>query len=313
MQIRERLAQVMEEHGFTQADVGKATNFSKSTINLYCSGKYSADVTNIENSIAAWLRRLTPSSVDDHLYPSQYIDIKASKTVKQACSQAQEGEFVCVYGPPGCGKTVAIQDWARVARHEGVRFAVVSANVTTTHAQLIFKIAAELNLHAKGTAAGVLDRIVAKLRSEPSVIIIDEAQHLGIKALEAARAIYDETGCGVALVGSMVLYRTLMEGDDSKIELRQLQSRIRKYSVSLLDTVELNKFVILWLGVDHAKTPDKDLLARLRHHSRNTPRSLVRLLTNARQMARHSHAEISPDLIDAAAKRLMQEDDEARN
>ena len=59
------------------------------------------------------------------------------------------------------------------------------------------------------------------------LLVVDEAQHLSLRALESLRGIHDATGTGLALLGNNPLY-TRMAGWKRRAEYAQLQSRMGK-------------------------------------------------------------------------------------
>ena len=59
------------------------------------------------------------------------------------------------------------------------------------------------------------------------LLIVDEAQHLSLRALETLRALHDATGAGLALMGNAVVYARLTGGRRAA-EFAQLFSRVGK-------------------------------------------------------------------------------------
>jgi DNA transposition AAA+ family ATPase len=69
--------------------------------------------------------------------------------------------------------------------------------------------------------------IVARVRGTGGLIVVDEAQHLGVAALDALRSIHDAAGVGLALSGNDLLYGR-MTGGTRAAYLDRLFSRIGK-------------------------------------------------------------------------------------
>jgi DNA transposition AAA+ family ATPase len=60
---------------------------------------------------------------------------------------------------------------------------------------------------------------------KPALLIVDEAQHLKLEAVEALRAIHDSTGVGLVLSGNESVYAKLT-GGTRRAEFAQLFSRV---------------------------------------------------------------------------------------
>ena len=73
-------------------------------------------------------------------------------------------------------------------------------------------------------AEAVADAVVTRLRGSRGLLAIDEAQHLPVSTLEELRYLHDESGCGLALVGSVPLWARLSGGRHP--DLAQMYSRI---------------------------------------------------------------------------------------
>jgi len=67
--------------------------------------------------------------------------------------------------------------------------------------------------------------IVRKVDKSGGLLVIEEAQHLGVPALDQVRAINDATGLGVAFVGNERVYARMARGIQAPY-LAQLRSRI---------------------------------------------------------------------------------------
>ena len=66
--------------------------------------------------------------------------------------------------------------------------------------------------------------IVQRLQGTKGLLIIDEAQHLSLLALESLRSIHDATACGLVLMGNESVYANL--SGRRSAEFAQLFSRV---------------------------------------------------------------------------------------
>ena len=299
--IRELLQKTIDAKSYTAAAVAQAINYSESTVSMYLSGKYKANTARIEAAIVPWLRRegVSLAGADD----DSDVETRTVQAVRNACTSAlEEGLMAAVIGPPGVGKTFALQRWQAWARKERLRFVVITANVHTSAVALLRELGVALGLRDR-TAALLLAAIIDKLNREPSMIIVDEAQHLGVKALETIRAIHDGTMTGVVFAGSLQLKSTLEEGDRHSVELAQLQDRIAIVEhVTAMSPLEVSRFVRRTLGVDIV---DPQAMEAIREVSHGIPRRLVRLLTHTKRLADGSGKPVSAGMVTEASKRLV--------
>jgi len=302
--IRILVEQTFRSGGWGQRDIAKAIGYSVSTVSSYLAGKYKGNVNRLEAALITWLRKQGVAVTDDDI-GLEFIATRASRAVMGACRQSQEEGVirVCI-GRPGLGKTMGLEAYARHARAEGIRFLLFTANVTTTDHALIRQLAVELNVAGagRGTSSERMEGIKGKLSREPEVIVIDEAQWLNLRALEAVRHIHDTTLTGVVLVGSLVLERTLVEWNE-RIELAQLQDRVDTIErLQVMRPIEVGAFVEKWLGGQRLEGPCLSLLA---DKSAGVPRRLVRILTHCRRIADSTHVPISVAVVNAAVEKLV--------
>ena len=84
-------------------------------------------------------------------------------------------------------------------------------------------IAAQLGVRER-VARRLTAEIVDRLKGSGRVLIVDEAQHLTVRALNHLRCISDESGVGIALVGNEEVYSKLR--GSGKADFAQLCSRV---------------------------------------------------------------------------------------
>lgn len=127
-----------------------------------------------------------------------------------------------VTGDAGAGKTTTLHHYADT--NTGVIF--VTANACTTSATAVLGlICKELGQRVPGRKAMIMDILVEQLKGSNRLIIIDEADHLSLDALQAVRNINDLAGVGIVLSGNDKIYRQMLAGRRS-YEFDQLRTRI---------------------------------------------------------------------------------------
>jgi hypothetical protein len=279
--LRVRINQIIDEGSYTRAEVARALCYSKTAVSLWLTGKYSADGRQIAVAAYKWLKSIgeLPDAARDQ--PLTTVETPAFRTVQFALNHALEQRtMTCVIGMPGVGKSHAILAWTKKAREEGLRFIQITANITqkTSPKAILVKIAEALQLPVRGSTAALMDSVLDRLRRDDHLLIVDEAQHLKLAPFEALRALHDQAGIGIAIIGSQALEHTLSVQPKFS-ELRQLQSRFGAIRyLGVLAGTDLHRFVdIVW-----GATVGLDVKARIKQETGGVPRDIVRLLTHAR-------------------------------
>jgi len=135
------------------------------------------------------------------------------------------GEICLLYGPPGTQKTFVLEHLVAErnrAKQNDALYVYASVNMRTR--ALLKRVA-----RASGAVISVqsndqlVNGLVRHLRSRRAAIIVDEAQHLSIEALEVLRELHDRSGCGLVLAGSHNLFENFLRG---RQHLEQWLSRI---------------------------------------------------------------------------------------
>lgn len=139
-------------------------------------------------------------------------------------------EMSAILGHPGTGKTRGAQEYCKI----NPKAVYVRADVTMSSKELLLEIGEALGENlGYGSLRSIMRRIIGKLREDPRILIIDEADLLvvgySVKKLEILRTIYDETkthGNAILLVGMPRLEAFLKKGPSLKENLSQFDSRM---------------------------------------------------------------------------------------
>ena len=90
--------------------------------------------------------------------------------------------------------------------------------------------------------------IVQRLQGTKGLLILDEAQHLMLPALESLRSIHDATACGLVLMGNEAVYSRL--SGRRSAEFAHLFSRV---GMVLKLENPLPRTLRHWLGIGGSK------------------------------------------------------------
>lgn len=226
VEVIDRVRGLIEAGEATQARVAKEAGVSTTTLSQVLSGTYAADPARVVERLAAWLAAREARQQAALPRAPSFVATPTASRVMAALAYAQMAADVAViYGAAGVGKTQAVTEYAKT--HPSVWV----ATMTPGHAGVT------ACLEEVAQACGVKDvpqsparihrEIVARVRETGGLIVVDEAQHLSVAALDALRSIHDAAGVGLALVGNDLVY-TRMTGGSRAAYLDRLFSRIGK-------------------------------------------------------------------------------------
>lgn len=162
------------------------------------------------------------------------------------------GDISLIYGDAGLGKTVSLKEY--VSLHPDTIYVELKDCDKSTKG-VCEKILSCIGKELHGVDRLLVDTITDYLTKNPKLLIIDEAQHLSIRALENLRAINDSTETGIVLCGNPTVYDR-MHGR-GQAHFAQLYSRIgiRRHIVEptleditkIFQPYELDKECLLYL------------------------------------------------------------------
>lgn len=221
-----RVRGLIEAGEVSQSRVAKEAGVSASALSQVLAGSYAADPARIVERLAAWLAaREARRQAGLPQAPSFVLTPTAGRVMAALAYAQMAADVTVIYGAAGVGKTMAVLEYART------RPAVWVATMTPGHAGVtacLEEVAAACGVKDCPQAPARIHReIVARVRETGGLIIVDEAQHLSVAALDALRSIHDAAGVGLALVGNDLVY-TRMTGGSRAAYLDRLFSRIGK-------------------------------------------------------------------------------------
>ena len=203
-ETRTALADFIKQSGKSQRQISKETGLSTSVISQFLNGSYAGDNAEVARTISQYLtiskQRLNTVSATQF-----YPELRNAKDVLFTCLYAhRHNEMALVTGDAGAGKTTTLRHYADT--NTGVIF--VTANACTTSATAVLGlICKELEQRVPGRKAILMEILVEQLKGSNRLIIIDEADHLSLDALQAVRNINDLAGVGIVLSGNDKIYR----------------------------------------------------------------------------------------------------------
>lgn len=230
--IRE-LLQAQEElparRRVTLTAIARAIGESISAVSQVLTYKYPAGKSTGYTRRDAILRKLDGFQAQHAARKSapQRGPIAWTRVAEELRAVAQTAAFLDVmgaaFGPAGIGKTMTLQALAQTM--PGSVLLTVDDSSRTVPS-FFRKLCDLLKLRTAGRRVGMRDLIVQALIGTKRLLIVDEAHLAGLDVLNAARQLYDETGCPVLLVGLPALGRMLKSGRNDDARGATLYSRI---------------------------------------------------------------------------------------
>lgn len=224
-QVREAVQQALAG-GKTQTAIAREIGVGGPTLSQWLKGAYRGNAEAVETKVAIWMASRRAKEAAALPAAPRLADTPTGRAIRSRLYFAQaEGCMVVIHGGAGVGKTTA-----------ALRYKAESPNVwiytarpsSSSLGSALDELAAALDLRGLPNQPGkVSAEIVARVRGTGGLLVVDEAQHLSVAALEELRSIHDASGIGLALVGNETVYSRLT-GGSRRQTFAQLFSRIAK-------------------------------------------------------------------------------------
>jgi DNA transposition AAA+ family ATPase len=216
--------------GLTMAELAELAGLNPSSLRVFLSGVYGARRPAESNTLAirASLKQVMdlyevkhkPTLAGRHYETADYAAVRDSMW-----SALKEGTAFLVDGPPGTQKTYTFRRVADEINRSGEGRAIyIYARVEHSPQNFLVEACTEAGIPNRG----YIDHLIRKLRfflgGQRALLIVDEAQHLGLSGLEVLRQLLDTPPYfGVALGGSHDLSLRL-----GNWQMEQWRSRLRR-------------------------------------------------------------------------------------
>jgi DNA transposition AAA+ family ATPase len=215
--MQETTKEFLRTNGLTQAMLARSLGVSSSAISQYLKAVYKGDVKGLEVKINDFMNNYKNRDNVQDISIVTTADLSMTHFILDECIIGQE--MAIVYGKAGCGKTTAIKEFVKTHPEAVLIEAIPGMQIRSVLATICEKI----GVSATGSSETMIVDIAKAFKSRDSILIIDEAENLTTKTLEAIRRIWDFSSVPTALVGTPALL-TNLKGRNG--ELLQLYSRI---------------------------------------------------------------------------------------
>ena len=228
---------IMEKRGASQSQVARESGVSVTALSQLFGGSYPSHPGRQLEKLEKWVAAQNAKISAQHSLPplKEWTSTPTSERIMAALGYAQmAGDISVVYGAAGLGKTATAREYAH--RYPNVWIVTASSATAGSVPMFLEEILLSLGIRELPQGAARLHReAVRRMPGSGGLLIIGEAQHLCLGALDEVRSLHDATGVGLALLGNEVIYAR-MTGGTRAAYLDRLFSRIGK-RVKLTRTV----------------------------------------------------------------------------
>ena len=297
--LRTTLRAEAARRGLSMAVVAQRAGIGNSTLNAWMNGKYAGDNERVERDVRRWLDSLRVEEQARAVVANApgFVRTKTAEAFLTALEHAQyTADLVVVCGEAGVGKTTACEEYER--SRPNVWLLTGEPSFSSTHA-LLEELCEVIGVTERSPSRRSRS-IIARVRGSSGLIVIDEAQHLSVAAIEQLRSIHDKGRIGLALVGNAGVYARL-QGDSRGNVTPQLSSRIGlRLQRKTARAEDVDAILDAWGVTDDGVRRLLRVVAR----KPGALRGMVKTLRLARTIAAGAGAEMGPAHIEGAWKRL---------
>lgn len=244
----EKINQYIYESGKSQSKVAQAMGISAPMLSQYLSGKY-PNPESVEAKAKEFFSIIEKSASIAKV--QNYVDTSVSKQVYDIISYSHSTRSICiVVGDAGIGKTKAAMKY--VSDYSEAIY--ITASKACKGLRDMYKmIARKLKINESCSLYDLQMSIREKLDGSSKLIIIDEAQHLSVPAIDGIRCLNDEYDneneseiqpVGIVFIGNHEL-RTKIMGKHEQ-SLAQLFSRIQMQKLLMTKDVQVSDIELLF-------------------------------------------------------------------
>lgn len=235
-ELQRRVEQFLADKQISQAKAAPMMGISQTALSQWRRSMYDkGNVEELESKISEFFRAQdAKEEAEEKKIPYQaigeYVPTSISEDVYQLIKYCQlEKGMVVIHGDAGIGKTKGAEKFAR--ENPASTIYIQATPSSGTLKSTLKLLARSLKLSETRSNLDMILDIREKLEGTQKVIIIDEAQHLKLSALEEIRTLSDanpisnHSGTGIVLIGNTEVYSRMTGKQEARFA--QLFSRIR--------------------------------------------------------------------------------------
>ncbi len=212
-----KVKEFIAKNGITQAMLARSIGVSAPQVSQYLSDTYKGDVAGLESKLNDFMNNYAVRNDTDSL------KITLTKNMRMTHFTINETivsrDLTVIHGEAGCGKTTAVKEFVK----QNPTTVFIEAIPGMSISSVLSEISVAIGLQPTKSSESMIKAISKEFRRREAVLIIDEAENLTTKTLEAVRRIWDFSAVPIVLVGTSALINNL-KGRNG--ELLQLYSRV---------------------------------------------------------------------------------------
>ena len=229
MPLREQTREYMKARQLSRQQMAELIDVRCHSLAKYLDSLPGCSKESVEAALRAYFLKL--ERVEARARRPEFIPTLTANLILEKLREADERQALALlYGPPGVGKTFAIEEFVdrveKPSNPEKPEVLLVTAHSASTPKSLLAALCLRVGIPHQATASTLAESLVRKLKTGHYLILVDEANHLSIEAMELMRYVYDLGYLGVVLVGTLRLYEIFTDGSRPAGELEQLWSRV---------------------------------------------------------------------------------------
>lgn len=223
-ELRSQVRALMEEEGLNQADIARESGVAYGTLTAWMGAKYAGNTGRVAGELVIWLNSRVEKKRSLSRLPQApgFLMTPSAEGFYAIAQYAQTApDLAVIAGGPGIGKTTLCEHYRD--NNPNVFMATLepcSGGVYTMLAELAEVMGVTEKVQTRLSRA-----IGRKVKGAGALIIVDEAQHADVRALDQLRSLNDKYGVGILLVGNEAVYARI-EGDGRKPHFATFYSRI---------------------------------------------------------------------------------------
>ncbi len=223
--VRQAVRQAAEEDGLSIPAIATEAGVGRSTFQAFMNGTYAGNNNQLAESTRIWLSSRAKQAKVKSATPPRigFVQTPSATSFMSLLEQAQfDPDMVTLCGEPGVGKTEACREYQR--RNSNVFLLTGEPGMRSPYA--VLEHLCDL-LDVRESSSVRRSRAIARfLIGRRALIVIDEAQHISLSALDQLRALHDNPAVrvGMALVGHPDI-KLRMQNGGPRAQFAQLDSR----------------------------------------------------------------------------------------
>lgn len=245
-ELQQRLREYIAECG-SQSKAASAIGKSTAAISTYLSNTFKGNLENFEKHLEEiFENKKAAEQLKSASVGTVYKPTSISKGVYETIRLCHlKGGLAIECGDAGIGKTMACKKYAEDYPTSAIYVTVNPCLVTlSAFLKLLCRVQ---KITANGRKDEMWMRLADSFEGERKVLIIDEAQHLPIKTIEAIRAFFDSNPqLGICLVGNI---ETVTNTGKSKEAFAQIRNRTKLTEVRHTSSIQSSDIEILFPAV----------------------------------------------------------------